>query len=380
MQPPTSFRISRRAVLGTPLASAAFNAQQESGFTSLFDGKTLDQWSVRDGSETAFYVRDGEIVIHSGSGYPAWLRSHRQYENFDFRCDFHIQGWSDSGIFIHAPEHGRNTWAGMQIKIFHQQEKKPTTNAMGSIFPVVAPSKVNVRPGWNSMRILMDWPTLRVWTNDEMVQDLNVETTADLRYRLREGYLGLSSLSYPLRFRNLRVRELPSKQKWQILYNKPEDLEANWWLSEGEPNFQALGGILRADGLGHIATKEKYRDLELQLYIRGTRSHNGGLLFRSEGKGLKGKRYEIQLHDVPDSHFPTGSLYYYKRSRYPNIEDEKWFLTQLFVKGRNVVVRIDGENVLEYDNLTDLEPGYVELQAHRKGYWLEFKDVRIRRI
>lgn len=375
-----SFRPTRRALLGAPLVALAAPAEEETGFASLFDGKTLNGWTVRDGPESAFYVNDGAIVIHQGSGYPVWLRSDREYENFDFRCDFHIQGWSDSGIFLHAPEHGRNTWNGMQIKLFHQAEETPATNAMGSIFPVVAPRKVNVKPGWNSLRIAMDWPSLRVWSNGELVQDVNTETAADLRYRLRRGYLGISSLSYPLRFRNLRLRELPAKDNWQTLFNAPEDFAANWWQSEGEPNFQALGGVLRGDGAGHIATKEKYRDFELQLYIRGAREHNGGVLFRSEGKGLKGKRFEIQLHNVADAHFPTGSLYYYKRAAYPRIQDEQWYLMQVFVKGNSAVIRINGDNVLEYEKLDGLEEGFIELQAHRKGYWLEFKRVMIKRI
>jgi hypothetical protein len=362
------------------MIAVAMPAADETGFESLFDGESLKGWSARDGPESAFYVDQGAIVIHPGSGYPAWLRSNREYENFDFRCDFHIQGWSDSGIFLHAPEHGRNTWTGMQVKIFHQADDPPTAYSMGSIFPVVAPRKVNVKPGWNSLRVVVDWPSVRVWTNGELVQEADAATAADLRYRLRRGYLGISSLSYPLRFRNLRIRELPSKDKWQVLYDAPEHLEANWWHSEGEPNFQALGRVLRGDGLGHIATREKYRDFELQLYIRGSRAHNGGVLFRSEGKGLKGKRFEIQLHNVPDAHFPTGSLYYYKRSIYPRIEDERWYLMQVFVKGRDAVIRINGENVLEYGSLDGLEEGYIELQAHRKGYWLEFKRVMVNRI
>ena len=65
----------------------------ETGFTSLFDGKTLEGWSVQDGPEAAFYVNDGAIVVHESAGYPAWLRSSRQYENFDFRGEFFVKGW-----------------------------------------------------------------------------------------------------------------------------------------------------------------------------------------------------------------------------------------------------------------------------------------------
>jgi len=88
---------------------------------------------------------------------------------------------------------------------------------------VAAPLKVNVKnkAEWNTFRILMDWPRLRVWTNDEPVQDLDVETVPELRHRLRSGYLGFESLSYPIRFRNLRVRELPSKVAWTSSTRRP---------------------------------------------------------------------------------------------------------------------------------------------------------------
>jgi hypothetical protein len=178
------------------------------------------------------------------------------------------------------------------------------------------------------------------------------------------------------------VRELPSKQNWTTLFDGPADMQ-KWFVSESNERaparFEAYGRVLRGDGLGHIATKELYRDFELQLYIRGARQHNGGVLFRSAGKGLTHpRRYEVQLHDVPEAHFPTGSLYYYKRAKYPQIQEEQWFLFQLAAKGKSCWIRIDGETVLEYDDLKDLEPGHIELQAHQAGRWLEFKRVLIR--
>ena len=353
----------------------------ESGFAGLFDGRSLDGWSVRDGPESAFYVNDGAIVVHESAGYPAWLRSARQYENFDFRGEFFVKGWIDSGIYFHAPEHGRNMWCGMQIHIFHQVDQKPAPESMGSIFPLVPPLKVNVKNNgeWNSFRILMDWPRLRVWTNGEPIHDLDVETAPELRHRLRSGYLGLESLSYPIRFRNLRIRELPSKVAWTPLYDTAPDL-AKWHISDGKPVFEALDGVLHSDGVGHFATNEKFRDFELQMYVRHAWHHNGGVLFRTDGRGSNGRHYEIQLHDVEGAHYPTGSLYSYKRGLYPRIEPGQWWLLQTRVKDNTCLVRINGETVLEYDRLENLEEGPIELQAHDAGRWTEYKHILIRRI
>ena len=65
--------------------------------------------------------------------------------------------------------------------------------------------------------------------------------------------------------------------------------------------------------------------------------------FRAEGSGNK-PHYEIQLHDVEGAVYPTGSLYGFKRAKDPQMPPETWYLFQLFVKGPNVIVRINGNS------------------------------------
>ena len=366
-----------------PLLFASPQSSNESGFTPLFDGKSLDGWTVKDGPETAFYVKDGDIVVHEGGGFPAWLRSAKQYENFDFRGEFFVRGWTNSGIYLHAPEHGRNTWVGMKINIFHQADAQPRPESAGSIFPLIAPRAVNVKNQgeWNSLRVLMDWPRLQVWMNDTPIQDIDVETVPELRHRLRRGYLGFESLSYPIRFRNIRIRELPAKETWEALYDGPEDF-AKWQVSSGKPIFEPRGAILRGDGNGQLATRDTFRDFVLHLYIRGVQHHNGGIMFRSipASQGGRSRSYEIQLHDVEGAHYATGSLYSIKRASYPRIEPEQWFLLQLVVQDRRCLVRINGDTVLEYEGLENVEPGHLELQAHDAGKWIEYKQIKVRRL
>ena len=194
--------MTRRSLLAATVALPSYLGAQsgEVGFTSLFDGTNLDGWTVQDGPSTAFYVKDGAIVVHEAFGFPAWLRSTRQYENFDFRGEFFLKGWMDSGIYLHAPEHGRPMWNGMQIHLFHQNDEKPMPQSMGAVFPVIAPIKINVKNQgeWNSFRILMDWPRLQVWTNEELIQDLDVDSTPELRRPLpkRLPWLRVAFLSH----------------------------------------------------------------------------------------------------------------------------------------------------------------------------------------
>ena len=377
----------RRDFLTTPALAVLPAVAQEDGSVSLFDGKTLTGWTVQDGLDATWYVKDGAITKTEWSDPASWLRSVRMFENFDFRCEFYVHGWTEGGIFLHAPEHGRSTWCGMQFKLFLLPDKSPKVNSMGSIFPVVAPLKINVKRdgAWNSMRLRMDWPKLQAWVNEELVQDIDVFSIPELARRLRRGYFGLSSLGYQqLMFRNLRIRELPDKEVWQGLFETDQDFEKNWFISESDPNapasWELLNGVLRCTGYGHIATREKFKDFELMLYARETVDHNGGVLFRTEGKGLSGRHYEIQQQPVEDAHYPTGSLYNYARGRYPQIEIDRWYLLQLRVEGPRCIVRINGEDILDYRQLEFTDEGHIELQAHRPVRWGEFKQVRVRRL
>lgn len=371
--------LSRRHLLA--LAATPILAQDETGFSPLFDGRTLTGWHVKEGPESAFAVDDGSILVTEAANSPTWLATDKIYENFDLRLDFYVKGWIDSGIYLHAPEHGPAIDCGYCVKLFHKNDDPPKFESMGGIFPHVAPKLTNVKSKgeWNSLRMLMDGPNLKVWSNGALVQDLNTDQHPELLFRLRSGRIGLQSLSYPIRFRNLRIKELPGRTPWQSLYSTPADFEKNWFVEEGKAKWMPLGPIFRTDFNGHLASKTKYKDFAFETYVRARKNSNGGIFFRSEGSGNK-PHYEVQIHDVEGAVYPTGSLYGIRRAKYPRLVPEEWFLFQLIVKGTRCVVRINGENVVDYNALDRLEAGHILLQAHQSASWIEYKQMRIREL
>ena len=138
--------------------------------------------------------------------------------------------------------------------------------------------------------------------------------------------------------------------------------------------------MLRGDGLGYLATRERFKDFELHLYIRASKHSNGGVLFRADPHAIAKRHYEIQIHDVEGAVYPTGSLYGYQRAIYPKIAPEEWYLLQLVVRGKDCLVRINGDNVVDYHDLADVEEGHILLQAHQAGRWIEYKEIRIKRL
>lgn len=118
----------------------------------------------------------------------------------------------------------------------------------------------------------------------------------------------------------------------------------------------------------------------MELYIRASKHSNGGVLFRATGAGGNNPHYEIQLHDVEGAVYPTGSLYGIQRAKYPRIGTEEWYLLQLYVKGKQCLVRVNGETVVDYGNLDRTDAGMIILQAHDGPRWIEYRRIRVRNL
>src|SRR6185436_14110427 len=88
------------AMRAAVLALIAAIAAQTTGFTPLFDGKTLDGWTAQNGAAPTFTVKDGVIRVEGTSG---WLRSAKQYTDFQLQVEVRfITDNADSGVFVRA--------------------------------------------------------------------------------------------------------------------------------------------------------------------------------------------------------------------------------------------------------------------------------------
>ena len=108
--------------------------------------------------------------------------------------------------------------------------------------------------------------------------------------------------------------------------------------------------------------------------IDGSQSQRYGEVFDRGYKHYDGSRLG-RMHAIW-----ALTLYSIKRAMYPRIEPEQWFLFQLVVQDRRCLVRINGDTVMEYEGLENLEAGRIELQAHDAGKWIEYKQVKIRSL
>lgn len=204
------------------LITVAVGSAAEKGFVSLFDGKTLDGWTlVAKGKGRGYIVENGSIVCPLDGG--GNLLTEKEFANFVFRFEFKMEPGGNNGVGIRAPLAGDIAYTGMEIQILdHDHEKykgklKPT-QYHGSIYDVIGAKTGALKPAgqWNKEEIVANGRKIKVTLNGKVIVDANLDDVKDeavlkkhpglARTTGRIGFLGHNSL---VEFRNIRVKALP---------------------------------------------------------------------------------------------------------------------------------------------------------------------------
>ena len=178
----------------------ATSARAELKFTPLFDGKTLDGWTVLNCQAE---VDKGTILLKSGNGV---VHTNKRYGDFVLELEWKAlrkQGRTDSGIYFRCklPE-GKRPWPQRyQANLLNGQEGN-----VGGIKG--ATSKGLVKKGeWNLFRLSVIGTTVSLAINGK--EAYKADGIAD-----SEGYICLQA-EVPgggqFRFRNIRIAE-PEKK------------------------------------------------------------------------------------------------------------------------------------------------------------------------
>ena len=193
----------------------------EEGFTPLFDGKTLDGWTLVGGKGRGYVVEDGLLVCPADGGGNLFTR--REYTNFVLRLDFRMTAGSNNGVGIRAPLEGRTSGAGMEIQIrddpspVYAKAQLPVKNT-GSLYDVIpARTGFTKPPGeWNAMEIAANGRRIEVRLNGSQILDTDLDSVKNPEVLKKHpglarpsGHVGFLGHGTRVEFRDVRIRELP---------------------------------------------------------------------------------------------------------------------------------------------------------------------------
>ena len=196
-------------------------AEDEAGFVSLFDGKTLNGWTLSaKGKGRGYTVENGILVCPADGG--GNLFTEKEYSNFVFRFEFKLEEGSNNGVGIRAPLNGDAAYEGMEIQILddaapiYNSRIKPT-QYMASIYDLIPARHGFLKPNgeWNSEEITANGRHIRVVLNGVIVIDSNLDIIREPDILKRHpgvkrttGHIGFLGHGTRIELRNIRVKPL----------------------------------------------------------------------------------------------------------------------------------------------------------------------------
>ncbi len=380
------------ALAAAILAATATSRADDATWTDLFNGQDLDGW-IASGDPDAWGVRDGQIVIEN-PGRGGWLRTARMYRDFELTLEFRLGEGANSGVGLRGSSGGDPAFTGFEIQILDSHGQEPDLRSCGAVYEAIPPDAAAVNPPgrWNAYRIRLIGDTLDVWLNgtkihdDERLDGRGIYRSPDnplpLNARAPTGYISLQDHGDPVRFREIRIRDLspdPEPEGMRPLI----DADLAGWFAEDNARWAVEGGtLIGRGGPGHIFTNDRFDDLELRTLVRVSTRGNSGIYFRVRPNPDPTNPWPIGYEAQIDNHDPrnfTGCVYdraWPEDMDGPITRDNAWFDYRVRAEGERIRTWINGVPMVD-TRLQDFERGSIALQGHHDGNVIEFRDLRI---
>lgn len=123
----------------------------------LFDGTNMDKWKMRDGSDCAWSIEDGELVVGMGKGDIVSTVEYKDaYIHVEFKCpdmpEESGQGKGNSGVYVHGC---------YEVQVLDSYGiEKPLNNDCSGIYCMYAPLTNACKPAeeWQTYDIIFRAP------------------------------------------------------------------------------------------------------------------------------------------------------------------------------------------------------------------------------
>ena len=410
--------------------SSCMTASRETGFVSIFDGKSLDGWTLMGRNGRGYGVTNGVIFCQRGGG--GNLFTDREFSDFDLRFEFKLETGSNNGIGIRAPLEGDAAYMGMEIQVLDDTApqyagKLHPEQYHGSVYDTVAAKPGALKPvgQWNEEEIIAQGRHIKVIVNGKVTVDTDLNRVTDPKVIARHpgmfrdrGHIGFLGHNDYVEFRNLRVKELHlinlqnvapdgfkklfngyNLEGWKGLVGDPpkrakmlpEELAKKQAVADQKmrDHWSVVNRVLTFDGKGdNLCTARDYEDFEMLVDWKIEPKGDSGIYLRGSPQVQIWEKNSPGQFTPPDG---SGALYNnQKNPRHPLKNADHfvgdWNRFRIVMVGEKVHVFLNGELVV---NNTTLEnyweaakpiypSGQIELQNHSNP--LYFRNIYVREI
>jgi len=185
---------------------------------TLFDGKTLEGWVVRDKKELWGVEQNAIHCLGMGGGY---LHTADQYEDYVLALEFNVDKGANSGVFIRWSDLNDPVNTGIEVQVIDSAGKAtPGKHDSGALYDMVAPTTNTMKPAgeWNQLLISCKGAVISVVLNHTPVTSMDVSqyteagknpdgTKNKFKFAMaslpRKGYIGFQNHGNRVWYRNI---------------------------------------------------------------------------------------------------------------------------------------------------------------------------------
>ena len=389
---------SHLPLLITIIATGSIQAE-ETPWTALFDGKSLQGWSQK-GGKAKYSVEDGCIVGRTVPKTPnSFLCTTKHYGDFTLEYEFKIDPRLNSGVQIRSHVKDKNRVFGYQVEIDPDTDRNRMWT--GGIYDEGRrgwlndlsknePARKAFKPGeWNKIRVHAQGDSIKTWLNGVAAADLIDSMTPSGLIGLQVHGIGNKKDGpYEVRWRNIRIKDL-GKQEWKPLF---DGKTLTGWKALPGGTWQVVDGAIvgksprseRRHGI--LLSEQAFTDFTARAKFR-VLSGDSGFYFRCKqvkgGVSVHGFQVEVDFSQETGGLYETGGRGWVVKPSKEEIPKKKykpgeWTDLELSARAGRIVVRINGTKTAELVNDPGRTEGHIGLQLHGGDEMhVEFKDIAI---
>ncbi|MCU0707744.1 MAG: DUF1080 domain-containing protein [Pirellula sp.] len=185
----------------------------ETGFVSLFDGKSMKGWKVNE-NESSWSVKDGMLVCQGERSHIFYVGDDKPFKNFHFKAEVMTEPNSNAGIYFHT-KYQDSGWPkyGFECQVNLSYKADPRkTSSLYAVKDVLEPAAKDNE--WYTQEIIVVDKKVTLKVNGktlvEYVEPDDQKAGSDFTRKLDQGTFALQAHDpgSKVYFRNLRVKRL----------------------------------------------------------------------------------------------------------------------------------------------------------------------------
>jgi hypothetical protein len=223
MKPTVSFAIAMIAIAvlaTTSMTTSSIAQEAPEGFTSLFDGKSVDGWEQKNGT-ASYEVVDGTVKGTTAEGSPnSFLCTTKEYGDFELHFEVKCDPELNSGVQVRSvskPDYKNGRVHGPQVEIAGLTKVSGFVYSEGTGRGWISQTRTEhshyKKDDWNKYRVVAKGNRIQTWINGESVEDLEVPAVEPVK-----GFLGLQVHGigkkkgpFSVQWKNIFIKELAAE-------------------------------------------------------------------------------------------------------------------------------------------------------------------------